>query len=335
MHPLLESRSARYLLVLTSLVSACTGNASPGSSSRAPAESLPTEEGIPSQVELVLSIKGDPHPLNGPTDLDVDPEGNIYVVDSLNVRVQVLNSTGAFLRMWGSAGGEFGQFKFMAAEGGEGFGSIVVSAQGSVFVADEDRIQRFDPNGRFITSWSEIDSEGTQFFTDAWGVAVDRQGNVYVVDDHRSEIFVFNSEGEVLDRWGERGEGDGQMQIPGFIFIDPDKRLYVADWDNHRIQKFDDQGLFISKWGTLGTGDGEFNHPSDVAVDALGNVYVADTGNLRIQVFDQEGQFLYKWGSRGSGDYEFNDPRAVVVDGAGRIYVADYYNDRVQVFQKR
>lgn len=312
------------------LLSACRGEAGDELAAESPAESPSAE------VELVLTIVGDPNPLNGPTDLDVDGDGNIYVVDSENDRVQVFDASGKFVGSWGGFGEQFGQFNFT---GGDVYhlGSLTVSPLGNLVVADtmNRRIQRFGLDGQFITAWEAINPEGTQFFAGLFGVASDRQGNVYAIDALRHEIVRFNPEGELLGRWGKRGAEVGQFQEPSYIFVNANDVLYLADWGNNRIQEFSTDGVFLSQWGSPGTADGEFNGPNDVAVGPDGLIYVADSGNNRIQVFDADRQFLFAWGSTGSGEYEFNDPSAVVVDEAGRIYVADYVNDRVQVFVRR
>lgn len=317
------------VLLLSILLFACNPAPMPASSPT----SVPTAE--PNPVELVLTIQGGANPLDGPVDLDVDANGDIYILDSLNNRVQVYDARGNFLRMWGSTGEGEGQFNLIAAEDGEGFGSIALDGQGNVYVADRfnQRIQKIDTDGQFLLAWSQIDSGSG--FSRPYGVAVDEQGNVYVMDDRRSEIVAFDGNGQLLARWGESGEEDGQFNNAGLIFVAPDGSVYVADFDNNRIQKFDAQGQFLAKWGTSGSGDGELSFPNDVALDAEGNMYIADWGNHRIQVLDPQGNFLMKWGSQGSGENQFNQPTAVVVDAEGFIYVADYRNDRVLKFQRK
>jgi tripartite motif-containing protein 71 len=88
-----------------------------------------------------------------------------------------------------------------------------------------------------------------------------------------------------ITKWGSKGEGDGQLNIPQAVAVDSSDNVYVADAINDRIQKFDSEGTFITKWGSRGTEDGQFDRPSGVAVDSSGNVYVADAFNHRIQKF--------------------------------------------------
>jgi DNA-binding beta-propeller fold protein YncE len=332
----LNASHVSFALALGFLVASCTAEPTPSEEPMSSPEGSEPVAGLPPQIELVLTIRGDPNGLNGPTDVDVDGYGNIYVVDSENDRIQVFDRSGVFLRKWGGFGEQFGKFNFNGFDESE-LGSIAVSASGNVFVADVNnhRIQRFDLDGQFITAWTAVDDQETKFFAHPFGVAVDRRDLVYVSDVIRNEVYKFTVEGDPVAGWGARGTGDGQFDGPALLFVDSNDVIYVADWGNNRIQQFDTDGAFVSKWGSPGAGAGQFNHPVDVVVAPDGTIFVADQDNHRIQAFDQQVQFLFAWGSLGSGDFEFGKPLAVVADGGGKVYVADYSNDRVLVFQRR
>ena len=81
----------------------------------------------------------------------------------------------SFVRTWGSEGTGDGQFKY--PEG------IAIDSSGNVYVADNgnNRIQKFDSNGKFITKWGS-DGTGDGQFDVPDGIAIDSSGNVYVVD---------------------------------------------------------------------------------------------------------------------------------------------------------
>ena len=165
-------------------------------------------------------------------------------------------------------------------------------------------------------------------------IALDRQGQVYVVDEWVSRISIFTPKGDLISYWGTRGEGDGEFNRPSGIVFDADDNIYLADAGNNRIQKFTRDGKFLLKWGRAGTGDGEFNLPWGIDIDQRGDVYVVDWRNDRIQKFTSDGQFLMRFGRSGSADGQFNRPTSVAVDKEGTIYVTDWGNERVQIFDR-
>src|SRR5262249_4034573 len=92
-----------------------------------------------------------------PRGVAVDPNGNIFVADTGNNRIQEFNSSGVFLRMWGSAGFGDGQFAFLQG--------IAADSSGNVYAADgnTNRIQKFSPTGALITKWGSGGSGDGQF----------------------------------------------------------------------------------------------------------------------------------------------------------------------------
>ena len=135
----------------------------------------------------------------------------------------------------------------------------------------------------FLLKWG-TPGAGDGQFSGPFGVAVDNQGDVYVVDRGNARIQKFDSTGTFLLKWGTFGTGDGQFVDPVAVAVDNRGDVYVADRVNSRIQKFDSTGTFLLKWGTGGSGDGEFGNPVAVAVNNRGDVYVAEFDN-RIQKF--------------------------------------------------
>ncbi len=125
-----------------------------------------------------------------PRDVAVDLEGNVYVLDTENYRIQKFDSSGKFLAKWGSHGSEDGSFGTVGYVGGPR--GLAVDSKGNVFVADSgnNRIQKFDSSGRFLTAWgSEGSGEGQ--FKEPQGIAVDSAGNVYVADTKNNRIQKF------------------------------------------------------------------------------------------------------------------------------------------------
>jgi len=296
--------------------------------------------------------------LDNPLDVEFDSAGNVYVVDTLNFRIQKFTDTGTFILKWGSPGGN-GDDQFLSPNGPV---DVAVSLAGDVYIVDtgNQRVQKFDSSGTFqgwlgmCTFGSNCDvpnlrsigfscsaatCSGTVFgaggvgqFDFPRGVAVDSTGNVYVVDVNNNRIQKFDSSGTFLTQWGSFGFTDGLFNSPQNISVDSAGNVYVVDTGNDRIQKFTDTGTFLTKWGGFGSLDGELDNPQGVKADSFGNVYVTDPGNDRIQKFDSNGVFLTKWGSFGSGPGQFSFPVGVGVDSVGDVYVVDQNNDRIQKF---
>jgi hypothetical protein len=159
-------------------------------------------------------------------------------------------------------------------------------------------------------------------------IAVDSQGNQYVVDLNNHRIQKFDSSGNLLLSWGSEGTGDGQFRWPYGIAIDSTDKIFVADYYNNRIQIFNTAGQLLSIWSGYGTGPGQFNKPYSIAVDDQDFVYVLSFQNARVQKFSNTGTFILQMGSLGTGDGQLWRPRSVDVDSQGNIYVAntDYHN---------
>jgi sugar lactone lactonase YvrE len=185
----------------------------------------------------------------------------------------------------------------------------------------------------YITTWGSTGAGDGELSVPA-GVAVDRNGSVYVADSGNHRVQKFSPHGAFITKWGTQGGGDREFSDPRDVTTDAIGNVYVADTGNHRIQKFTSSGGDLRKWGgpNPGSGEGDFNLPAGIATDAAGNVYVADTGNHRIQKFTATGGFLGQWGTLGPGNDQFNGPADVATDAAGNVYVADRHNDRVQKF---
>ena len=164
------------------------------------------------------------------------------------------------------------------------------------------------------------------------GIALDRDGQVYVVDDWLNSVRIFTGDGDPVGNWGVSGSGEGQLSGPSGIGFDADDNVLLVDSGNNRVQKFTRDGKFIAQWGHAGDGDGEFNMPWGIDVDGQGNIYVADWRNDRIQKFTADGQFIRQFGAYGTGDGHLNRPTDVAVDADGIVYVCDWGNERVQVF---
>ena len=187
-------------------------------------------------------------------------------------------------------------------------------------------IMKFDPTGKLVTSF------GAGMFNQPHGIAVDREGSVYVTDERskngKGDVVVkFSPDGRVLMTLGKPGmPGDSpdMFHAPSDVAVAANGDIYVADGHggntNGRIVKFSKDGKFIKAWGKPGKAQSEFDQPHGIAIDSQGRIFVGDRGNARIQIFDPDGNFIAEWKQFGrpSGVYIRNDV----------LYVADTQSDQ-------
>jgi len=226
-----------------------------------------------------------------------------------NISAQVFNF------QWGTAGPGQGQFNQPVG--------IAFDTLGNVFVADagNNRVQKFDVNGTYLTSW------GTGGVCQ--GIGIDSENNVYVADWFNNNVNKYNSDGVFVTSWGSTGNANGQFQNPHGVAVDSLNNVYVTDWSNHRVQKFSNAGGFLTAWGSSGTANGQFSNPRAISIDSSDRVYVGDATN-RIQIFDSTGTYLGTWSDPGRGDGQIIDSMGIGFDSSGNFYVSEFGNNRIQ-----
>jgi DNA-binding beta-propeller fold protein YncE len=279
-------------------------------------------------LKVVMEITTGDGPLKSPSSVGVDSEGNIFVVDGGNDRIQVFDPSGQFLRGWGKHGSGEGEFDLKARTEPLTLGELAIDADDHLYVVDSfnERVQKFDNAGNFLLEWGSSGREDGQFVRPL-GVAVNPDGTIYVIDDRRNTVQVFDAQGKFLFRFGKPGHEAGQIYDTGLVAVDSEGNAYVADYGNNRVDKFAGDGTFIKQWGTTGTGEGEFTDPVGICTDTQGHVYVAEYGGKRLQMFDNDGTFLAAWSE--AGDTVFGSLVDVTVDAEGFLYVVDSSSSRI------
>ena len=122
---------------------------------------------------------------NRPRGIAIDSSGSVYVTDSGNNQIQKFDSSGTFIKSWGSSGTGDGQF--YTPDG------IAVDSVDHVYVVDSQgaRIQKFDSNGNFITKWGSSGNGDGQFLQPI-GITTDSSGNIYVSEGVSDRIQKFS-----------------------------------------------------------------------------------------------------------------------------------------------
>lgn len=270
---------------------------------------------------------------NRPGGVATDGEGNVYVVEFTNQRVQKLTVDGMTWSSWGKSGGGAGNG---AGEFSRPTG-IAADDSGNLYVADtfNNRIQMMNAAD---AAWSQLgggSGSGVGQFNRPSGAAIDGNGRLYIADTNNHRIQMRDAEGNWSLVGGGQGSALGQFSQPTGVAVDAWGNLYVADTGNHRVQRWsvsDDEWTAWGSGGVSGSGLGEFNSPTGVAVDRSGNVYAVDQANHRVQKWTKESGVWSQWGGGipGSDPGQFNSPHSVAVDGLGNLYITDQGNHRLQ-----
>jgi len=213
-------------------------------------------------------------------------------------------------------------------------GSLAVTVgTARAFGHGPSRLLQFDQNGKLVNEFGE----GLYALTYAQSVRVDRQDNIWIVDQYSNMVVKFDPEGRVLMTFGRRpetaasvtatpapttgrGGGGGGGTARGEVPAPPAGA-----------------GAGARAGGGRGAGAGSagdsFNRPTDVAFDAAGNIFVTDgLGSSRVLKMDKNGRFVKTFGSTGTENGQFNKLASIAVDAKGDVYVADKGNNRIQVF---
>jgi DNA-binding beta-propeller fold protein YncE len=129
-----------------------------------------------------LTSEGD---FAAPTNVAVDSDGNVYVTDTLNSRVEIFDAEGHFISTFGKAGD--GPGYFFRPKG------IAIDSDGHIWVADQsqDRVQVFNREGQLLTYIGDTHANGPGQFKALVGIAIDKQNRVFTTEQYPGRMQMF------------------------------------------------------------------------------------------------------------------------------------------------
>lgn len=252
-----------------------------------------------------------------PTDVCFDDEGNIYIADTGRARVLKFRPGGQFLRKIGKKGAGPGELMEPVGVTTAKNGNIYVAdkalskvviydrnghfqsefkvmvpykpyvANGKLYLSTYGHIMVYDLKGHLLSKWGQQGrSEGDM--DSPSGLAVGKNGNVYVSDTLNLRLEAFSRDGDILWVKGKPAQDikavDRTFGLPCGIVMDDKNLLYLIDAFDNSIKVLNTKGAQIATLGKEGVREGELNLPSGIAYDQDGVFAIADKFNDRVQV---------------------------------------------------
>jgi sugar lactone lactonase YvrE len=222
-------------------------------------------------------------PTSGPATCVALGEGQVYV--GQQTTIEVLDRGGKLLRSWGKEGRGPGELNWVTG---------IAVFQSNVLVADAGNrcIHRFDTTGDFIADIGKRDAEakldGLVCPSPYCGIAVDKDGVIYVTNPGMTRVERYSLDGKLLGFWGEGGTQPQQFSgccNPTAVALFGDGRIATAEKITPRVKVYDANGQMLAFIGpehftkeAAGLG---------LAVDSSGRLYVMDPGDGIIRIFER------------------------------------------------
>lgn len=211
-----------------------------------------------------------------PLGLALDAAGDLYVADAKQRAVFHFDAAGTFKGTFGSkdtlerptavAIDDARQLLYVCDTGGH---------RVQVFGLGEGKLQR--------TIGKRGNQPGELNFPE--GLAVGKDGRLYVVDALNFRYQVFDAEGKLLATHGQVGQEPGSFARPKGIALDSEGHVYVSDAAFCNVQVFDGEGRLLIWIGGPGAAPGQFQLTEAVFIDAADRVFIVDQMNKRVQRF--------------------------------------------------
>jgi sugar lactone lactonase YvrE len=229
---------------------------------------------------------------SGPSNLNVDASGNVYVPDYNNNTVREYTSAGTLVTATFGSGHNNPE-------------TIVADASGNIYVLNS--------GGNNITKFSSAGASLGTFasgFNSPYGMAIDSSGNIYVADYGNNRVKKYNSSGTLQLTITSNISG------PSNVAIDASGNVFVLNLSARNVTKYNSSGTYQSTFKS-----GLSNTSFGFWVDGANNVYIGDSGNNKVTIYGPTGTTLTT--------ITVTDPEGIVTDTKGNLYIASYSGNAV------
>lgn len=233
-----------------------------------------------------------------------DKDGNIYILDIDNLRVQKLDPNGKPLMEISS------ETDFMFTRPMD----IAVDKNSNIYVVDWKAFHINNTENPKIFNYGPCIYK---FTNDG------KYNSTFTIDDLSKKLPLKEKASPAIDTDGNFALMIMPDKVDRQIYLSVDSigNIYVLDQDS--IYKLDPSGKLLINFSETGGKPGQLDKPTGITIDINDNIYVADTGNSRISKFSHDGKFLMSFGKKGYGNGEFFDELYIQTTLDGMIMVAD------------
>jgi DNA-binding beta-propeller fold protein YncE len=214
-----------------------------------------------------------PGEFDAPEGMTIAPNGNLYVVDSDNHRVEVFDQNGNFLSQFTDAGLQDPE-------------DVTVDSAGNAYIVDDlaNKVFVFNAAGALTSSFGDT---GSFILNQPLGIALDGSGHLVVADSGNNRMVVYSTSGTAIGAFGSTGSGNGQFLHPVGICFDSHGNFYVNDAGNGRVVELDVNNHFVFNYQyrdpkSVSLGQKTSLEGFGVYVDAGGTVYVVMAGTTYV-----------------------------------------------------
>ncbi len=235
----------------------------------------------------------------------------IFVLDTGNSRIKMLDRDGRFLRHVGKHGLEEHSCTGMS-----------VSPSNNIVVVNwrTKHVTEINHAGDVVKKFTCSD------FQEPTSIAVNSKGEFIVADNGSGKLLIFDSACKMVKKFGDKGTGPGQFKLISSVYATPNDEILVTD---NRLQLFDREGKYLRE---ISANDGVKGQYGGVTVDLQGNILATRSakGKSVIQVFNSKGEFQF---DIDSFDDKLKRPSGLTTLPCGHVIVADLGNDCIKKFR--
>ena len=260
---------------------------------------------------LVGDIKG----VLQPYGIVVNDHNEVIIVENGKDCVSVFRTDGKNIRTISGKGKQ----KFNRPRG------VTIMDSNYLLVTDDDGLKQCTQEGKhFIPIGKQ--GAGPLEFSFPCGVAVNRDGKIYVCDTFNCRIQILNPDLSFHQYLGNDHNPPGRLNQPYDIAFNSSGRIFIADYGDDSIKMFSPTGEFIGQITTKANEE-PIKNPVSVHVNANNHVFVGEEKTSGLSIYDSSGRYLTMIQAKLTGAY------GLATDSQGCVYVSDRSNRRIQIFK--